>query len=141
MKINLLKLNQDKTELIIFSPKNRVKDLEKCQLVLNGNVVTDTSCVKNLGIHLDKTLSMEQHISAVSRACFNQIRNIGKIRSYINESACKTLVCSLVTSRLDYGNALLYGVNTTGLARLQRVQNAAARLIVRKKKYDHITPV
>ena len=41
-----------------------------------------------------------------------QIRNIERNRSYTSEDACKTLVCSFVTSRLDYGNALLYGVNT-----------------------------
>jgi len=132
MKINLLKLNQDKTELIIFAPKHRVKELGNCQLVLDGTIVTDVTCVKNLGVYLDKSLSMEQHIAAVY---------IGRIRSYITNSACKTLVCSLITSRLDYGNALLYGVNASPLAKLQRVQNTAARLIARRKKYDHITPV
>ena len=77
----------------------------------------------------------------VSKSCFNQIRNIGRIRPYITNSAWKTLVCSLITSRLDYGNALLYGVNASALAKLQRIQNNAARLIARRKKYDHITPV
>lgn len=54
--------------------------------------------------------------------------------------ACKTLVCSLVTSRMDYGNALMYGVNASIVSKLQRVQNTAARLVTRKKKYEHITP-
>jgi hypothetical protein len=141
MKINLLKLNQDNTELIILAPKHRVKELGNCQLVPDRTIVTDVTCVKNLGVYLDKSLSMEQHIAAVSKSCFNQIRNIGTIRSYITDSACKTLVCSLIASRLDYGNALLYGVNASALAKLQRVQNTAARLIARRKKYDHITPV
>jgi hypothetical protein len=56
--------------------------------------------------------------AVVSKSCFNQIRNIGRIRSYITDSACKTLVCSLITSRLDYGNALLYGVNASVLAKV-----------------------
>jgi hypothetical protein len=101
MKINLLKLNQDKTELIIFAPKHRVKELGNCQLVLEGTIVTYVTCVKNLAAYLDKSLSMEQYIAAVSKSCFNRIRNIGRIRSYITDSACKTLVCSLNTSRLD----------------------------------------
>jgi hypothetical protein len=46
------------------------------------------------------------------------------------KNVCKTLVCSPITSRLDYGNALLYGVNASVLAKLQRVHNTAARLIV-----------
>ncbi len=46
-----------------------------------------------------------------------------------------------MTSRLDYGNALLYGLPHTVMQRLQRVQNCAARLITRTRKYEHITPV
>jgi hypothetical protein len=59
---------------------------------------------------MDKTLSMEQQVRAVTKSWFHQIRNIGKIRPFITENDCKTLVCYLVTSPLDYGNLLLYGV-------------------------------
>ena len=83
---------------------------------------------------------MEQHASAITKSCFHQIRNIGRIRSYITVDTCKTLVCSLVTSRMDYGNALMYGVNASIVSKLQHVQNTAARLVTRKKKYEHITP-
>ncbi|XP_056017485.1 cytochrome P450 3A6-like [Ostrea edulis] len=69
------------------------------------------------------------------------IRNIGRIRPFITEDACKTLVSSLVTSRLDYGNALFYCVNSDIVSKLQRVQNSAARLITRTKENEHITPV
>jgi hypothetical protein len=77
----------------------------------------------------------------VTKSCFHLIRNIGKIRPFITENDCKTLVCSLVTSRLNYGNVLLYGVNNCILSKLQRVQNTAARLISRRKKHESITPV
>jgi hypothetical protein len=91
--------------------------------------VNDVSCVKNLGVFMDKTLSMEQQVRAVTKSCFHQILNIDKIGPFITENDCKTLVCSLVTSRLDYGNALLYGENNCILSKLQRVQNTTARLI------------
>ncbi|CAC5421345.1 unnamed protein product [Mytilus coruscus] len=141
MTSNMLKLNQDKTELIVFAPKHRVKQLSKYELPFDGTILSDANCVRNLGVFFDKTLSMEQQVTAVSKSCYHQIRTIGNIRSYITENACKTLVCSLVTSRLDYGNALLYNVNFSTIARLQRVQNTAARLITRKRKFDSITPV
>ena len=41
---------------------------------------------------------------------------------------------------MDYGNALMYGVNASIVSKLQRVQNTAARLVTRKKKYEHIIP-
>ena len=51
----------------------------------------------------------------------------------------KTLVQSLVISRLDYGNALLAEAPDYIIKRLQRVQNMAARVVTGLRKYDHIT--
>jgi uncharacterized protein YfeS len=91
-------------------------------------VISDAPFVKNLGVHFDKALNMEKHVSVLVKSCFAQIRTIGRIRPYLSESACKTLVAILVTSRIDYGNAILYGINNNVLSKLQRVQNTAARL-------------
>ena len=85
--------------------------------------------VKNLGTFFDTTLSMEKQCNSISRSCYMHIRKIGCIRPFILEDACKILINSLVTSRLDYGNAFLYGINKTFIQKLQRVQNTAARII------------
>ena len=53
----------------------------------------------------------------------------------------KSLVVALVLSRLDYGSATLAGLPATLLNRLQSVLNAAARLIFRARKFDHVTPL
>ena len=45
------------------------------------------------------------------------------------------------TSKIDYCNGLLYGLPDCEIAKLQRVQNAAARLLMSCEKYDHITPI
>ena len=141
MKLNLLKLNQDKTELIIFAPKHRLQEFTGCQLEFDGSLVSDACCVKNLGVFFDKTLNMEKRGSSLAKSCFFQIRNIGRIRPYISNGACKTLVSTLVTSRFDTRNALSFGVNATLIMKLERIQNTAARLITRTKKCEHITQV
>ncbi len=56
-------------------------------------------------------------------------------------SRTRSLVQGLVTSRLDYCNALLYGLPPNQLKRLQHVQNTAARIVTRTRRRDHITPV
>ncbi|CAC5415357.1 unnamed protein product [Mytilus coruscus] len=90
---NMFKLTENKTEfeLIVFAPKYQVKDISDLYLNFGGNIVSDAECVKNLGIYFEKTLAMDKQISAVSKSCFNQIRNIERIRPFITEEACKTL--------------------------------------------------
>ena len=67
------------------------------------------------------------------------LRNIGKIRKFLNTDTTKSAIVSLVTSRLDYCNGLLCGITDELLCRLQKVQNNAARVVSGSKKYDHIT--
>ena len=62
-------------------------------------------------------------------------------QSQLSKKDTKTAVHALVTPHLDYGNALLYGVNKKFLDKLQIAQNSAARLVERLRKYDRITQV
>ena len=141
MSANLLKLNQDKTELMVFAPKHQMHNLSEFSISFGDCVVSETSAVKNLGVIFDRTLSMEKQVNAISRTCYMHIRSIGRIRNYITEDACKTLINAHVTSRLDYCNAVLHGINKSLLAKLQKIQNTAARLITRTRRSEHITPV
>ena len=64
-----------------------------------------------------------------------------KIRPFLTEKVANKLVCSLILSRLDYANSVLYGLPEAELHRLQMVQNNAARVVMRKRKMDHVTPL
>ena len=99
-----------------------------------------SSCIKNLGLMLDQSLSMRDQVDMTVKFCYFHIRTIGRVRRYLSQKACETLVYALVTSRLDYCNSLLFGVSQRLFARLQRVQNTAARLVLRLRKREHITP-
>ncbi len=67
------------------------------------------------------------------------LKKISKARRNISRNHAKTLTHAFVTSHLDYGNSLRYGINKNLTNKLQLVQNAAARVIDQKLKYDHIT--
>ena len=63
------------------------------------------------------------------------------IRKYLSKEACKTLIHAFVSSRIDYGNSLFYGLRKSLISRLQHMQNTAARIVTQSRRYDHITPV
>ena len=85
-------------------------------------------------------MSMQQYISSVCRT-YLELRRIASIRPYLTQSATAQLVSSAITSRLDYCNSILAGLPLKQISRLQSVQNNAAKLVLRKSNFDHVTPL
>ena len=83
-------------------------------------------------------MDIEQHVISVCKSCFGQIvlplRQIGHISQYLTTDATRSLVNNLVTSRLDYCNALVSGVPKAILNKLQNVQNTGARVVTRTSR-------
>ena len=75
------------------------------------------------------------------RSAFLELRRIGLIRKYLTVDAAKTIVCSLVLSRLDYCNSILSGSPKCLIQKLQRAQNTAARITLRMPRTEHTTPL
>ena len=141
MNQNMLKLNAEKTEMIVFSPKKHLSQVADLSIKVGTSEVESKTTVRNLGAFLDSQMNMESHINNVCRSCYTQLRQISHIRGYLNMNTTKTLVNSLVTSRLDYCNSLLFGLPKKSLNKLQLVQHTSARIITRTKRHHHITPI
>ena len=102
-----------------------------------------SSFLKNLGIFIYEKLSMNSHIThyKICNISFYYLHNIKRIRKHLSRNSTETLIHAFVLSRLDYCNSLLYGMPQVQIDKIQRVQNAAARLIsLKKPKFSHITP-
>ncbi len=67
--------------------------------------------------------------------------NIYKLRKMLLVSDAEKLVHAFMTSKLDYSNALLAGCPASSINKLHVVQYAAARVLTRSRKYDHITTI
>ena len=96
-----------------------------------GRDITPQSLVRDIGIIMDNTLCMSTQVAHTCQGVYFQLHKIAKIRKCLTTHAYKTIVDILVTSRLDYGNAVLLGVNVQLIQKLQMVQNLAAHLITR----------
>jgi len=140
MKANYLKLNDEKTELMIFVPPNHKEKLQSTSILVGESAVQASATVRDLGIHLDPALNMEHHVRSICKAAYNQLHMISSIRKCLDSKTTEKLVHAFVTSRLDCGNAVLAGLPQKLLSKLQTVQNSAARLVLRLRKWDHISP-
>jgi len=82
---------------------------------------------------------MRSHVQRTVSGCFAALRQLHQIRNSVPTATFQSLVVALVQSRLDYGNSVLVGLPIRLVRRLQSVQNAAARLICRLRRFDHVT--
>ena len=141
MNKNKLKLNEEKTELLVVGDRTRLSQVNKEPLTFGPNAVPFQTSAKYLGVHLDETLSMREQVTSLCRSSYFHLRKISSIRPYLWDESTAQLVSSLILSRLDYCNSILSGLPSCSLNRLQNVQNNAARLVLRKRKSDHVTPL
>ena len=96
--------------------------------------------LKTLDRGLTATQSMTDHINKACNAAFYHLHNLRRIKKYLSRDSLITLVHAFITSRLDFRNGLLFGLPKAQIAKLQRAQNAAARLILGIGKFSHIIP-
>lgn len=139
---NGLCLNPDKSEATIIGTSARQRsEPQIAGVTVAGVTVPITRTVKSLGVTIDNTLSFDDHVNNVCKAAHFHIRALRHIRRCVSVSDAKTVATSMVSSRLDYCNSVLYGISSSNLSKLQRVQNALARTVMGTKRHQHITPV
>ena len=141
MDVNELKLNHDKTEIMLIYSKYH--DCPYFSYFSMGNErLTTTPNARSLGVVLDDNMLFDVQVSDICRSSFYHLRNLSKIRKYLRtQESTEIAVLAFITSKLDYCNSVLYGCRKMQLKKLQYVQNTVARIVTRTRKFDHITPV
>ena len=136
MDQNRLKMNDDKTEFIMFASKRQLEKCETTSIDVNNTIVKCSPTIKYLGTLLDQHLQLSQHITRKCRTAMTNLQMIKFLRPSLTQEGAHMLVRGLVTSHLDYYNAIFAGLPNVLLKTLQKVQNIAAKLVLRYSKYD-----
>ena len=141
MGANCLKLSSEKTEVIWLSSRRNLKNIPSYSVrVLESNMFPSKS-VRNLGIAINRDLTMSTQISKTIQTCFTSLRQIKFIKGCLTMDSLKTLASALVLSHINYGNMALVSLPKVATQSIQSIINKTARLITVVRKYDHITPV
>ena len=123
-------------ELIAIDTKSKISQatLSLTPVSMSGSNIPFSQYVRNLGVFIDETLSMDVYVKHLCRILFCQLRRLGNIRSFLSSDAANKLAVSLILTRLDYRNSLLAGLPENKLNKLQCIQNHAARVVLHKPR-------
>ena len=139
MARNMLKLNDEKTEFIIFWTHQQLKKIDNIIINIGSKNIIPVEHVRNLGFVMDRFCKNTKHINHLSSSLCYQLRNICNIRGKLDFDTAKAVVQALILSKLDYCNSLLAGTPECHLSWPQHVQNIACRVVCNLRKYDHVS--
>ena len=148
MTNNYMKLNEDKTQLIVFGKRyNLNKFSTDMNIEINGSDISslDLSAPgmkdkgKSLGVMLNNDLSMQRQISMVKQSSYNTLHNLRNIKEYLTVNTKITLVKSLILSKVDFCNSLYTNIPQYQTTSLKRLLNFCVRFIYNLPKRSSVS--
>ena len=124
-------LNADKSEVMLVGTAHQLQAASAITSVSAASSMPVSDKMKTLGVVLDSRLNFYSHVSSVIQACNYHAQAISHIRDLLEPDLVQKLACSLILSRVDYCNSLLYGAPIEVVSKLQRLQNNVARIVLK----------
>ena len=125
MILDKMKINDIQTEFLIIGTKQQLNKVNIKTLSVGDSGVAPAAMARNLGVLFDENMTLLPHINTCKLHSTISTTLEGSENTYMSN----TCSCCSYCSRCDYCNSLLYGLPMKSISKLQRVQNAAARLI------------
>ena len=132
-------LTRHRAQAVWIWTRQQLAKVDIKDLHLQTATVALSSTVSNLGVAIDCHMNISEHIASLCRSCFYQLRHLRIIQQSVMFDAASTLLQAFISSCLDYCNGMLYGVADYQLCRFQAIQNAAARVVIGLRKFDHVS--
>ena len=129
---NGLSLNVAKTQLMVLSRRGRREEAVAVQMKVNEVELQQQDCVRYLGVEIDRDLTWKAHIERVHHQCMGKLAAIRRAGSYLPCHIRKLLYQAFVLPLLDYCSVVWHSCGATLAKRIERVQNYALRMILRK---------
>ena len=80
-------------------------------------------------------------MQTIRKSAYYHLKNISRIKGLLAQQDLEKLVHAFIFSRLDYCNSVFSGLPKKSIRPLQLIQNAAARVLTKTRRVEHITPV
>ena len=131
---NQLTINIQKTKIMIFGSRHKVKKASNVKIGINGKTLQVVPSYKYLGLHLDSTLNFNLHISSVIRTVIHKLTLLAKMKRYMIDSVATSIYKAMILPYFDYADALYDKANVKDLDKLQKLQNKCLRICLGKER-------
>ena len=123
-----LKMNSDKTEIMILHPRSLSHNVISGMLY-NSKCMRFTKECKFLGVYLYPCLTSDSPVNYIISVCQLKLKGIRRIRHLMTCKDAETFIKAVIFSKLNYCNILYLNITAQNLNKLQKLQNSAVRLI------------
>ena len=129
---NGLKMNASKTQLMVLTRKSKSSIANSVEVCLEGTPLQKRDSVRYLGIEVDIELSWKPHVHNLHHQCMGKLAQIRKSCYHLPCKARKLLYLAFVLPQLDYCSVVWGSCGTVLSNKIERIQNYAMRVILRK---------
>jgi hypothetical protein len=138
---NKLSLNIKKTNFIVFRPRQKIFDLNKIRIFLNGQEINRVAHTKFLGLIIDEHLSWDKHIEQIESKISKNIGIISKLKHTLPGYILLMLYNTLVLPYLNYCPMIwAHENNSTKINSIYKLQKRAVRTICKRGYREHAAP-
>ena len=129
MRTNLLKLNDENTELIVLGTRQQLGKVGDVTIMIGNDTIPGVPSAKKLGIHFDREHKWVVHINHLTSNLYHTLRKVAHVQHLLNEEDTKTIIQALVLSKIEYCNSIYQGAPAYVIEKLQ--QSLGCRIIKR----------
>ena len=126
---------------MLFGSRQMIAKIPNFNLSLLGKDLVPTLCARDLGVIFDDQLTFSDHTVKTVSSCMSSLTQINQAKHVFDKDLLVTIIKGLVFSKMFYCSSIWSNTSVTKINKLQAIQNFAAGIVTRSRKFDHITPI
>ena len=139
---NCLNLNTSKSNYIIIGSAHNLKkhnSMDIDPISINNKIIERKSCVKNLGVIFDETLSWNTNVNKLIAKAYFKLKQVSRFKNFLSKKSKITICETYVLSHFNHCDSVYINMAEFLKNKIQKVQNTCLRFIFCLKKYDHVS--
>ncbi len=125
----VLNLKKTKTEFVLFGTHQKLTKSEKVSISLNDDLVSESDSYEYLGVTMDKSLTMKEHLSKTYKKVLSRTKLLARIRHNVSPWVAETIYKVMILPQMLYCSNIMLGMSNTHKTQFERIRNRVLAII------------